>query len=389
MKKAIVTGATGFIGKFLVRELVKQNVEVIAVVRRGTKNLNTINALPVKIVECNIADYHMLPDMIADRDIDVVFHIAWQGVSDLDARNEAIQMQNLQSTLDLIDAMHIMRIGCFIGCGSMHEAESLVEMNEDKVISNLGYMYKATKTAAHWIGKAKCGTYGIRFFWPLINTYGEEERSARLVNTIIRKVLHVESPDLSAGNQYYDFVHVSDVARALILIAEKGVDGTNYTIGSGDAKPLKEFLKIVGQVANDLHDGEPVELGFGKITSNVISLPITTFDVTKLYKDTGFKPLLDAYQGEVEAYKYGNKYYPTLLVQNNTRFLNQSMKTYLKLIKNFSNNNEGIEDERKSVLINIQEIDKRHMPFKTMLFYCCFRFNKDFAWMVFKKFHLS
>lgn len=148
MKKAIVTGATGFIGKFLVRELVKQNVEVIAVVRRGTKNLNTINALPVKIVECNIADYHMLPDMIADRDIDVVFHIAWQGVSDLDARNEAIQMQNLQSTLDLIDAMHIMRIGCFIGCGSMHEAESLVEMNEDKVISNLGYMYKAT---ARWI----------------------------------------------------------------------------------------------------------------------------------------------------------------------------------------------------------------------------------------------
>ena len=70
-------------------------------------------------------------------------------------------------------------------------------MNEDKVISNLGYMYKATKTAAHWIGKAKCGTYGIRFFWPLINTYGEEERSARLVNTIIRKVLHGESPDLS------------------------------------------------------------------------------------------------------------------------------------------------------------------------------------------------
>lgn len=192
MKKAIVTGATGFIGKFLVRELVKQNVEVIAVVRRGTKNLNTINALPVKIVECNIADYHMLPDMIADRDIDVVFHIAWQGVSDLDARNEAIQMQNLQSTLDLIDAMHIMRIGCFIGCGSMHEAESLVEMNEDKVISNLGYMYKATKTAAHWIGKAKCGTYGIRFFWPLINTYGEEDRTKIIdkdVNASIRYMI--------------------------------------------------------------------------------------------------------------------------------------------------------------------------------------------------------
>lgn len=297
MNKAIVTGATGFIGKFLVRELVKQNVEVVAVVRKGTKNLNMINTLPVKIVECDIVEYYKLPDIIADRDVDVVFHIAWQGVSDMDARNEAIQMQNLQSTLDLIDAMHTMKIGCFIGCGSMHEAESLVEMSEDKVISNLGYMYKATKTAAHWMGKAKCGNYGIRFFWPLINTYGEEERSARLVNTVIRKVLHGESPDLSAGNQYYDFVHVSDVARALILIADKGVDGTNYTIGSGDARPLKEFLQIVGQVANDLHGGAPVELGFGKITSNVISLPLSTFDVTKLYEDTGFKPLVSFKEG--------------------------------------------------------------------------------------------
>ena len=63
---------------------------------------------------------------------------------------------------------------------------------------------------------------------------------------------------------------------------------------------------------------------------------------------------------------------------------------YLKLIKNFGNdNNEDIENEMKSVLINIQEIDKEHMPFKTMLFYCCFRLNKDFAWMLFKKFHLS
>lgn len=297
MKKVIVTGATGFIGKFLVRELVKQNVEVIAVVRQGTKNIDTINTLPIKIVECNITDYFMLPDIITDRDIDVLFHIAWRGVSDLDARNEAVQMQNLQSTLDLIDAMHVMKIGCFIGCGSMHEVESIVEMSEDKVISNLGYMYKAAKTAAHWMGKAKCGAYGIRFFWPLINTYGEEEKSNRLVNTIIRKVLRGESPDLSAGDQYYDFVHVSDVARALILIAKKGIDGTNYMIGSGNAKPLKEFLKIVGQVANNLHDGNLIELGFGKITSNVVSLPITTFDVTKLYEDTGFKPLVSFKEG--------------------------------------------------------------------------------------------
>lgn len=297
MKKAIVTGATGFIGKFLVRELVEQGVQVITIVRENSKNMDILNKLPVKIIECNLNRLKELPELVDDRDIDAVFHIAWQGVSDVDVCNSEIQISNLQSTLDLIDAMHEMGIGTFVGAGSLHEAEAAVEMEEDKTIFNLGYMYKASKTAAHWMGKAKAGNYGIRFFWPLINTYGEEETSARLVNTIIRKILRGESPDLSDGNQFYDFVHVKDVAHALYLIAEKGIDGTNYVIGSGDAKPLKEFLVVVGQIANNLHDGKKIPLGFGKITSNVICLPKETFDVSKLRNDTGFIPKISFEDG--------------------------------------------------------------------------------------------
>ena len=83
----------------------------------------------------------------------------------------------------------------------------------------------------------------------------------------------------------------------MILIADKGVDGKNYTIGSGDAKKLKEFIKVVGEVANSMHDGPEVPLGFGKITSNVVSLPIETFDITDLIADTGFKPSISFEDG--------------------------------------------------------------------------------------------
>ena len=287
MKKAIVTGSTGFIGRFVVRELVKQNVVVYAMV---WPEASQESVLPpgVKPFVCSLSDIKTLPRLIDDRDIDAVFHIAWQGVSDSDAKCQEVQIQNLVSTLDLIEAMHEMGIGTIIGCGSLHEEEALVEMKQDKVVNNLGLYYKAAKTAAHWMGKAKAGSYGIRFFWPLINTYGEEERSARLVNSIIRKIFRGESPELSTGDQYYDFVHVSDVAHALYLIADKGVDGTNYTIGSGNAKPLKEFLQIVGQVANEMN-GSNIALGFGKHTSNVISLPKEVFDISNLKRDTGFE----------------------------------------------------------------------------------------------------
>lgn len=293
MKKAIVTGATGFIGKFLLRELLSQGVEVIAVIRKNSNNFAMISSLPVRVIECDLVAMRNLPQLISDRDIDTVFHIAWQGVSDADARNEEVQLQNLKSTLDLIDSAKEMNIKTFVGAGSIHEAEAIVEMSQDKPVDNMGFMYKTCKTAAHWMGKAKAGKYGIRFFWPLINTYGEEEKSARLINTVIRKVLAGESPALSHGEQYYDFVHVSDVAHALFLIAEKGVDGKNYVISSGKVQKLKEYLKVVGRIANEMSDNDfEVELGFGEIANNVVYLPEKTFDSTSLQKDTGFKPVI-------------------------------------------------------------------------------------------------
>ena len=54
MNKVIITGATGFIGKYLVKELVKQEVEIIAVVRENSRNILEIASLPIKIIKCNI-----------------------------------------------------------------------------------------------------------------------------------------------------------------------------------------------------------------------------------------------------------------------------------------------------------------------------------------------
>ncbi len=297
MRKAIVTGATGFIGRFMVRELIKQDVEVYAVVRECSRNLSSIQGMPVHVIACDLAHMADLPERIPERDIDAIFHMAWQGVSNEDAKNAEIQLENVWASLALIDAAHVMGVRTFVGAGSLHEAEALEELNAEKPISNPGYMYKSAKLAAHMMGKAKAGSYGMRFFWPLINTYGEEEHSPRLINTVIRKIYKGEVPALSDGEQIYDFVHVSDVAYAMYLIAEKGVDGANYVIGSGDAKPLKEFLKVVGQVANRLKGNTEVPLGFGQITSNVVCLPKKVFDIGKLQNDTGFIPRMPFEEG--------------------------------------------------------------------------------------------
>lgn len=315
MKKVLVTGATGFIGGQVVRELVTQGIEVIAVVREQHE---VHGALPTnvatRVVYCDMEQYERLPELIEDRDIDTAYHFAWMGVSGEKTRDTACQLASLQATLTLIGALDKMQCKTFVGAGSLHEIEGHYEMQENKPVSNLSYMYKSTKLAAHWMGKALAGSKGMRFFWPIItNTYGEGETSKRLINSVIRSILHGESPALSAGEQYYDFIHISDLAHAFYLIGEKGVDGTNYTIGSNHPRPLKEYLTVVGEIANRLNCSD-IPLGFGKIVSNVVYLPPEELRSNRLEEDTGFFPQVSFEEGiertarwiaEDEAHKQG------------------------------------------------------------------------------------
>ncbi len=297
MKKVMITGAMGFIGSWVVKEMCRQNVDVIAVIRENASIRDKHFGCGVRIIYCDMKNYKMLPSMVEDRDIDVVFHFAWDGVSGERTRSSSIQTANLQSTLDLIEAASEMKCGTFIGSGSLHEIESFYEMQENKPINNLGYMYKASKLAAHWMGKALAGSLNIRFFWPVVaNAYGEEEMSQRLINTVIRSILNGESPKLSAGKQNYDFLHIADVAHAFYLIAEKGIDGTNYIIGSGEVKPLREYLEVVGKIANDTMETD-IPLGFGEITSNIVNLPESVFSISQLVEDTGFRPAISFEDG--------------------------------------------------------------------------------------------
>ena len=304
MKKVIVTGATGFIGHWVVRELLTHGIEVIAIVRKNSKNFDKLSSEKVRVVSCNLDQICELGNLISDKDIDTVYHFGWQGVSDEDIKNADVQISNVKATLDLINVLPQVGCNTFIGAGSLHEIEGHYDMLEDKVVTNLGYMYKAAKISAHWMGKALAGSKNIRFFWPIIsNTYGVGEKSKRLINTVIREIFLGKTPALSAGKQNYDFVYISDVARAFYLIGEKGVDGTNYFIGSGQMKPLNVYMEVVGEIANEIAHSY-VELGFGNKTSDVVYLPEKVFSIENLCRDTGFKAMVPFEEGIRETAKW-------------------------------------------------------------------------------------
>ena len=190
--------------------------------------------------------------------------------------------------MELTSSLTDLGVKKFIAPGSMHEIESQIEMERHEPCTNMGMMYKGAKHAAHYMAKADLCRQGIDFLWPVVtNAYGVGERSRRLINSAVRSLLKGESPAFTKGDQYYDFVYISDVARAFRLIGEHGVSCRSYVIGSGHARPLKEFLTKAGQLV-----APEIPLRFGAHIFQGVYVPKEYYDENEalLGQDTGFCP---------------------------------------------------------------------------------------------------
>lgn len=287
MKKVIVTGASGFIGRRLVLLLAQNGIEVIAVTRADKKDWNG----PVRTVQCDLGSIAELPRLIQDRDVDTMFHLAWRGV--MNVRNPEQQLFNLTATLSLLDAAEKMCIGSFVGAGSMNEPEAAWILEQDAPVTDPAFYYKVAKLSTHHLAKTRAGLAGIRFLWPvIINAYGPGEKNPRLITRLIQSLLAGQPFELSSGDQWYDFAYVDDVARAFMLLGEKGKDGTHYNIGSGNIRPLKEYLQQVQQLV-----APQVPLLFGACPPPAVVLPEEVFSIDTLAADTGYAPLTSFEEG--------------------------------------------------------------------------------------------
>jgi len=158
---------------------------------------------------------------------------------------------------------------------------------------SMGYIYGMGKHIAHCLCKSVAVDIGIELVWPMItNAYGVGELSPRFINTTLRKMINNETLQFTSGTQNYDFVYVTDVANAFYLISKNGKAFSEYVIGSGHAKQLREFIIEMKQSCSPNS-----ELLFGDIPFTGTNLPLATFDTTNTEKDTGFVPKISFTKG--------------------------------------------------------------------------------------------
>ena len=292
MKSAIITGANGFIGSAVVRELLGNGISVCAVVHNG--HCDRLKEHPLlTIVSCSLEEMSTLPKLLESDRFDTFYHFAWAGSAGPARADTALQLNNAQWAVDALRAAKALGCKRFLCAGSIMEHETMAAAYTDGNKPGMAYIYGGGKTIAHIMCMSVAANLGIDLIWPEItNAYGVGEVSPRMVNMTLRKCIHGEAPQFTAGTQNYDFVYIDDVARAFWLIGERGKPFHEYLIGSSTARPLKEFLlEMKAAVAPEL------DFIFGDIPYTGVNMPIERFDCSQTERDTGFRSEISFAEG--------------------------------------------------------------------------------------------
>lgn len=284
MKNVIITGADGFVGSYTVNYFLEQGCHVLAL-DMGEKPNRLAEHPALTYRKCDISDAAALETVAEAGVYDTFIHFAWAGSAGPARVDYNLQMKNALTTVECLKIAK--KLGCkrFVCAGSIMEKEVEAAVHDQGSRPGMGYIYGMGKHIAHCLCKSVAVEQGIELVWPMItNAYGAGELSPRFVNTTIRKIIKGEPLQFTAGTQSYDFVYVTDVARAFYLIAKNGKPFCEYMIGSSNARPLKEF--IIEMVASLAPDRQPI---FGDIPFTGTNMPLSTFDCSDTEADCGFR----------------------------------------------------------------------------------------------------
>lgn len=245
MKKVIVTGANGFIGSSLIKKLVANNVEVVAVDISFAGDRLPATVLITK-VESGVDT--TLAEQIPAGEYDAFYHLAWRGVNGAEKSNPTVQLANIQMAVDCANVCKQIGVKKLLCAGTVAENATYSLPNLQQTSG--GMMYGVAKHACQLIVEDYCKNIGLPFVWmQFSNIYGVGNKTGNLVSYTLGELMAGREATFGPALQPYDFIYVDDLIEAVYRLGTNETKKAFYYIGSGCPRILKEYLLRIGELA--------------------------------------------------------------------------------------------------------------------------------------------
>lgn len=255
--KILVIGGAGFIGSFLVRRLLNEEVAEVVIydnfARGRYENIaDSLEDRRCRIFEHggDIRDTDVLDQAMKNKDY--VFHLAAMWLLHCrDYPRTAFEV-NIRGTYNVLEACvnNGIKKLVFSSSASVYGDAAEVPMSEDHPFNNRNF-YGATKISGESMCRAIHDRYGLDYVGlRYMNVYGphQDQQSAYsgVIPIMLNKVDQDETPVINGdGSQAYDFIYVEDVAEANILALQAEVSDRFYNVGTGKQTTVKDLCDTI------------------------------------------------------------------------------------------------------------------------------------------------
>ena len=291
--KALIIGGAGFVGKYLINELADKEYQVSATCLPN----ETISSSKCSVYNLDILDRNAVLELLDLVQPDVIFHLAAQSSVALSWKMPQLTADiNIKGTINLLEAvreaqrkdMKILLIGSGEEYGFIRK--DACPISEEEPL-NPGNIYAATKACQGMIGSI----YGRAYKMDIImvrafNHSGPEQLPMFVISDFCHQIAMIEKgetpPEMMVGNlsAMRDFTDVRDVVRAYRLLGEKGKKGETYNIGRGKAVAIQNILDTALSMAEC-----SIKVNRDPSRMRASDIPLIEPDVSKIYRDTGWK----------------------------------------------------------------------------------------------------
>ena len=247
--KILVTGASGFIGSFIVEEALRQGMETWAAVR-GSSSKQYLQDERIHFIELNLSSQDDLERQLADHKFDYVVHAA--GVTKCLDKQDFYRI-NTEGTKNLVRALLALKmplqrfvyISSLSVYGAIHEQQPYEPIREDDTPQPNTDYGRSKLEAEKWLDSLETEEGSQPFPYVVLRptgVYGPRERDYFLMAKSIK-----QHSDFAVGFKRQDitFVYVLDVVQAVFLACERGQTGRKYFLSDGEVYQSATFSNLI------------------------------------------------------------------------------------------------------------------------------------------------